>query len=37
MHNLKNDSVLPTLLEHESEARFSKLTFTDDQIYIGNS
>ena len=29
---LKNDSVLPTLLEHESEARFSKITFTDDQI-----
>ena len=30
--SLKNDSVLPTLLEHESEARFSKITFTDDQI-----
>ena len=29
---LNNDSVLPTLLEHESEARFSKITFTDDQI-----
>ena len=29
---LKNDNVLPTLLEHESEARFSKITFTDDQI-----
>ena len=29
---LKNDSVLTTLLEHESEARFSKSTFTDDQI-----
>ena len=29
---LKNDSVLPTLLEHESEARFSKIAFTDDQI-----
>ena len=29
---LKNDSVLSTLLEHESEARFSKITFTDDQI-----
>ena len=28
---LKNDNVLPTLLEHESEARFSKITFTDDQ------
>ena len=28
----KNDSVLSTLLEHESEARFSKITFTDDQI-----
>ena len=29
---LKNNSFLPTLLEHESEARFSKITFTDDQI-----
>ena len=29
---LKNDSVLLTLLEHESEARFSKITLTDDQI-----
>ena len=32
MHTLKNDSVLSTLLEHESEARFSKIIFTDDQI-----
>ena len=32
MHTLKNYSVLPTLLEHESEARFSKITLTDDQI-----
>ena len=29
---LKNDGGLPTLLEHESETRFSKVTFTDDQI-----
>ena len=29
---LKNDSVLPTLLEHDSEARFSKISFSDDQI-----
>ena len=29
---LKNDSVLPTLLEHDSEARFSKISFPDDQI-----
>ena len=29
---LKNDSVSPTLLEHESEARFSKITFTDNKI-----
>ena len=29
---LKNGSVLSTLLEHEPEARFSKITFTDDQI-----
>ena len=29
---LKNDSVLPTLLEHEPEARISKITFTDEQI-----
>ena len=29
---LKNDSVLPTLPEHEPEARFSKIPFTDDQI-----
>ena len=28
---LKNE-FLPTLLEHEYEARFSKITFTDDQI-----
>ena len=27
---LKNDSVLPTLLEHESETRFLKITFTDN-------
>ena len=26
------DSVLPTLLEHECEARFSKINFSDDQI-----
>ena len=33
MHTLKNDSVFPTLLlQCESEARFSKITFTDDQI-----
>ena len=32
MCTLKNDSVLPTLLEHESEARFSKITFTNDQV-----
>ena len=32
MHTLKNDRILPTLLEHEFEARFSKITFTDDQI-----
>ena len=32
MHTLKNDSVLSTLLEHKSEARFSKIIFTDDQI-----
>ena len=32
MHTLKNDSVLSILLEHESQARFSKITFTDDQI-----
>ena len=25
-------SVLPTLLEHEFEARFSKINFSDDQI-----
>ena len=25
-------SVLPTLLEHDSEARFSKISFSDDQI-----
>ena len=25
-------SILPTLLEHESEARFSKITFTDGQV-----
>ena len=30
--SVKTDIVLPTLLEHESEARFSKITFTDDQI-----
>ena len=29
---LKNGSVLPTLLEHESEARFSEMNFSDDQI-----
>ena len=29
---LKNVSVLPTLLEHMPEARFSKITFIDDQI-----
>ena len=29
---LKNDSVLPTFLEHESEASFSKINFSDDQI-----
>ena len=29
---LKTDSVLPTLLAQESEARFSKITFSDDQI-----
>ena len=29
---LKNDSVVPALLEHESDSRFSKITFTDDQI-----
>ena len=29
---LKNNSVLPTLSEHESEARFSKIAFIDDQI-----
>ena len=34
---LKNNSILLTLLEHESEARFSKITFTDDQIYMENS
>ena len=33
MQTLKNDNVLPTLLEHESEARFSKITFTDVQIF----
>ena len=32
MHTFKNDSVLPTLLEHESQVRFSKTAFTDDQI-----
>ena len=26
-------SVLPTLLKHESEARFSKIAFTDNQIF----
>ena len=25
--------MLPALLEHGSEARFSKITFTDDQIF----
>ena len=30
--SLKNDSVLPTFLEHESEASFSKINFSDDQI-----
>ena len=30
--SVKTDIVLPTLLEHESEARFSKITFTYDQI-----
>ena len=29
MHTFKNDSVLPTLLEHESQVRFSKTAFTD--------
>ena len=29
---LKNDSVLPTLLEHECKAMFSKINFSDDQI-----
>ena len=29
---LKNVCVLPSLLEHMPEARFSKITFTDDQI-----
>ena len=29
---LQNDSVLPALLEHESEARLSKINFSDDQI-----
>ena len=29
---LKNDSVLTTLLEHDSEARYSKINFSDDQI-----
>ena len=32
MPTFKNDSVLPTLLEHESQVRFSKTAFTDDQI-----
>ena len=32
MYTLKNDGVLPTLLEYESEARFSKTNFSDDQI-----
>ena len=29
---MRNDSVLPTLLEHESKARFFKINFSDDQI-----
>ena len=33
MHTLKNDQVLLNLLEHESEVRFSKTAFTDDQIF----
>ena len=33
MHTLKNDQVLLNLLEHESEVRFSKIAFTDDQIF----
>ena len=32
MHILKQCCVLPFLIEHESETRFSKITFTDDQI-----
>ena len=28
---LKNDNVLPTLLEHEFDARFSEINFSDDQ------
>ena len=32
MYILKNASVLHTLLEHESKARFSKFNFSDDQI-----
>ena len=30
---LKNDRVLATLLEHQLEARFSKINFIDDQIW----
>ena len=29
---LQNDSVLPALLEHECDARLSKINFSDDQI-----
>ena len=29
---LENDNVLPTLLQHEFEAKFSKINFSNDQI-----